>query len=46
MIVEYIRYKIESELRKEFEDAYEKAGESLRTSPHCIQYELELCRGA
>ena len=24
MIVEYIRYKIESELHKEFEDAYEK----------------------
>ena len=43
MIVEYIRYKIESERQKEFEDAYERAGSSLRGSPHCIQYELSHC---
>jgi quinol monooxygenase YgiN len=43
MIVEYIRYKIESEQHKEFEDAYDKAGKSLRASPHCIQYELSNC---
>jgi hypothetical protein len=29
MIVEYIRYEIESEQHKEFEDAYEKAGNLL-----------------
>lgn len=43
MIVEYIRYKIENERQKEFEDAYEKAGKSLKASPHCIQYELSHC---
>ena len=43
MIVEYIRYKIKSERQKEFEDAYERAGSSLRDSPHCIQYELSHC---
>jgi quinol monooxygenase YgiN len=43
MIVEYIRYNIESERQKEFEDAYEQAGKSLRDSPHCIQYELSHC---
>jgi quinol monooxygenase YgiN len=40
MIVEYIRYKIENERHKEFEDAYEKAEKSLTASPHCLQYEL------
>jgi hypothetical protein len=30
MIIEYIRYKIENERHREFEDAYEKAGKSLR----------------
>ena len=43
MIVEYIRYKIESERQKEFEDAYEQVGRSLSDSPHCIQYELSHC---
>jgi quinol monooxygenase YgiN len=43
MIVEYIRYNIESERQKEFEDAYEQAGKSLRDSSHCIQYELSHC---
>jgi quinol monooxygenase YgiN len=43
MIIEYIRYKIESKRRKEFEDAYEKAGKSLMASSHCIQFELSNC---
>jgi quinol monooxygenase YgiN len=43
MIVVYIRYKIESGPHKEFEDAYEKDGKSLRASPHCIHYELSNC---
>ena|SRR5215211_578215 len=43
MIVEYIRYKIENERQKEFENAYEKAGKSLEVSPHCLQYELSHC---
>jgi quinol monooxygenase YgiN len=43
MIVEYIRYKIESERHKEFEDAYKKAEKSLMASPHCIHYELSHC---
>jgi quinol monooxygenase YgiN len=43
MIIEYIRYKIESERQKDFEIAYEKAGKSLRASSHCIGYELSHC---
>jgi quinol monooxygenase YgiN len=43
MIIEYIRYKIRKERQKEFEYAYEKAGESLKASPHCLQYELSHC---
>ena len=44
MIVEYIRYKVENDKEKgEFEDAYKKAGEPLRASPHCLRYELSHC---
>jgi quinol monooxygenase YgiN len=43
MIVEYIRYTIESERNKEFENAYEKAETSLTASPHCVHYELSRC---
>jgi quinol monooxygenase YgiN len=43
VIVEYIRYKIDSERQKEFEEAYERAGRSLKDLPHCIQYELSHC---
>jgi quinol monooxygenase YgiN len=43
MIIEYIRYKIENERQKDFENAYEKAGKSLRASSHCIGYELSHC---
>jgi hemoglobin len=41
MIVEYIRYTIEYERQREFENAYERA--SLKALPHCIQYELSHC---
>lgn len=43
MIVEYIRFKIEKERQREFENAYEKAGESLKASPNCLKYELSHC---
>ena len=43
MIVEYIRYKIPNERQKQFENAYEKARESLKVSSHCLQYELSHC---
>jgi len=44
MIVEYIRYKIENDMvKREFENAYKKAESSLRTSPHCLRYELSHC---
>ena len=43
MIVEYTRYKIANEKRKEFENAYSKAEHSLKVSPHCLRYELSHC---
>ena len=43
MIIEYIRYRIEGERQKDFEDAYEKAGKSLKASSHCIGYDLSHC---
>jgi heme-degrading monooxygenase HmoA len=43
MIVEYTRYKITNEKRKEFENAYTKAEHSLKVSPHCLRYELSHC---
>jgi heme-degrading monooxygenase HmoA len=43
MIVEYTRYKINEERRALFERAYEKAGDSLRSSSHCQGYELSHC---
>lgn len=41
--VEYTRYKIANEKRKEFENAYTKAEHSLKASSHCLQYELSNC---
>lgn len=43
MIVEYIRYRIKNEQQSAFENAYERAGKSLRASPHCKRYELSHC---
>jgi len=43
MIVEYTRYKINEERQALFERAYEKAGEALKASSHCLGYELSHC---
>jgi quinol monooxygenase YgiN len=43
MIVEYIRYNVDAERGKEFEDAYRRAAESLDASSHCQSYELARC---
>jgi quinol monooxygenase YgiN len=46
MIVEYIRYNIESSRTEDFLGAYEVAAESLKQSPHCLGYELTRCTEA
>lgn len=43
MIVEYTRYKIDEKRRTLFERVYEKAGEALASSIHCLHYELSHC---
>lgn len=43
MIVEYTRYKIDEKQRTLFERVYEKAGEALSSSSHCLRYELSRC---
>lgn len=43
MIVEYTRYEIDEKRRALFERVYEKAGEALRSSIHCLRYELSHC---
>ena len=43
MIVEYTRYKIANDKQKEFENAYTRAENSLKMSPHCLRYELSHC---
>jgi len=43
MIVEYTRYKIGEQRRSTFEKDYEKAGEALKASSHCLAYELSHC---
>ena len=43
MIVEYTRYKIDTKRRALFERVYEKAGEALGSSSHCLRYELARC---
>jgi len=40
MLPEIIRYQIPAEKRVAFEQAYVDAGAILRTSPHCLGYEL------
>ena len=42
--VEYIRYRIAPENRKNFEQAYLKAAESLAAAPECIDWELSQCQ--
>ena len=46
MIVEYIRYSIPSEQAEIFMAAYGQASASLRTSSHCLAYELTRCSDA
>lgn len=46
MIVEYTRYKIDEKRRTLFERAYDKAGEALCSSSHCLRYELSHCTEA
>jgi len=41
--IEYVRYKICKDRQKEFELAYERAEKALRTSAHCLNYDLSHC---
>lgn len=43
MVVEYIRYKIESERQESFLKAYQSASEHLGQSKFCLGYELSHC---
>lgn len=43
MIVEYIRYKVATEQRQVFIDAYKSASEESDTSEFCSGYELTEC---
>lgn len=43
MIVEYIRYQIDEDRREAFEDGYATAQASLRSSSHCLGWELARC---
>lgn len=43
MIVEYIRYHIDDDQRQAFEDGYTTAQVALRSSPHCLGWELSRC---
>jgi quinol monooxygenase YgiN len=43
MIVEYIRYSIDSDREEAFEQAYRDAAGALETSEHCERYEVSRC---
>jgi quinol monooxygenase YgiN len=43
MIVEYTRYKIDTQRREKFLADYKLAADSLRASNHCFSYELSQC---
>jgi hemoglobin len=43
MILEYIRYRIPTELDDEFRAAYGRAATSLQASQHCLAYDLARC---
>ena len=43
MIVEYIRYKIDTSRNDEFDDTYRRAGTLLDASPHCQRWEAARC---
>ena len=42
-MVEYLRYNVSLERKKDFEEAYRKAQTYLQSSPHCLGYELACC---
>jgi quinol monooxygenase YgiN len=43
MVIEYVRYKIPAEQADEFVSAYATAADALRTSSHCLGFELSRC---
>lgn len=43
MIIEYTRYRIGADRQAAFEQAYGSAQQYLRSSPHCLGYELSHC---
>jgi quinol monooxygenase YgiN len=43
VVIEYIRYTVDSGRREAFEEAYRKAQEHLQASPHCLGYDLARC---
>jgi quinol monooxygenase YgiN len=43
MVVEYIRYSIDSGRAEAFEQAYRSAAEALETSQNCERYEVSRC---
>ena len=43
MVVEYIRYSIDSERAQAFEQAYRRAAAALDASEHCERYEVSRC---
>ncbi|HEX3255625.1 MAG TPA: antibiotic biosynthesis monooxygenase family protein [Gaiellaceae bacterium] len=43
MIVEYIRYSIDDSRAEAFVEAYRRAGEALKASEHCEEYEVSRC---
>jgi quinol monooxygenase YgiN len=43
VIVEYIRYSIDTDRAEAFEEAYRHASEALRASEHCERYEVSRC---
>jgi hypothetical protein len=44
MVVEYIRYSIDSERAQVFEQAYRRAAVALDASEHCVRYEVAAAR--
>src|SRR4029453_750780 len=43
MVVEYIRYTIDSERAQVFEQAYRRAAGALHPPRHCVRYEVSRC---
>lgn len=43
MIIEYIRYRIGSDLAEQFEAAYQEASKPLAASANCVGFELARC---